>query len=74
MEIQEQITFHVDLFTVQEVNKSTFRQSYQYNGPKYFNQLPHDIKRCTSLKSFSVQIKKWLLGIPNLDFLNNVLN
>jgi hypothetical protein len=61
------------VFRLPKVNKSLFRHSYQYNGPKYFNQLPREIRSCLTLKLFSIKLKDWLFKTPDVDFLNNVL-
>lgn len=47
-------------FQTPKVNKSIYRKSFQYNGPKYFNNIPHDIKTINNLKSFSKNIMFWL--------------
>ena len=62
------------IFRLPKVNKSLFRQSLQYIGPKYFNQLPQDIKASHSKTAFSKKLKAWLSSKEDISFLNHVLS
>lgn len=57
-------------FRLPKVNKSVFKQSYQYCAPKYFNQLPQIIKDCPNLKHFMKELKCWLFTLNDVSFLN----
>ncbi len=56
-----------------KVNKSLFRKSNTYLGPKYFNALPLEIKNCTGLNKVSKKIKEWLFAHRDVFILNDVL-
>jgi hypothetical protein len=45
------------IFKTPKVVKSILRQSLNYVGPKYFNQLPKQIKESTTLKEFCLLLK-----------------
>lgn len=57
-----------------KVQKTIFRKSNQYLGPKYFNLLPYEIKNCNSFKTFSVKVKNWIFLQENICSLNIILN
>ena len=61
------------IFRTPKVNRSMFRHSYKYLGPKYFNKLPLELKLCASVKRFIFLLKDWLLSIEDIHLLNNVL-
>lgn len=60
-------------FRIPKVNRSSFRQSFSYLGPKYFNKLPLEIKLCNSFNSFDKSLKIWLFSLEDTDFLNSIL-
>ena len=37
-----------------------FRQSFQYTGPTYYNNLPDNVKNCTSLNDFKNELKEFI--------------
>uniref|UniRef100_A0A1B6LGF7 Reverse transcriptase domain-containing protein n=1 Tax=Graphocephala atropunctata TaxID=36148 RepID=A0A1B6LGF7_9HEMI len=60
-------------FRLPKVNRSIFRHSFCYLGPKYFNKLPAVIKNTNNLNKFCKIITDWLFSIQDPDFLNNIL-
>lgn len=56
-----------------KVNKSIFRRSLEYLGPKLFNQLPVKIRLINSPKYFCKQLLEWLKGKEDLSNLYTVL-
>lgn len=60
-------------FKLPKVNKSIFRGSFEYLGPKYFNQLPFQIKNSKNIKQFSRKLITWLFSQEEVDYLNNVI-
>lgn len=59
------------MFRINKVNKSIFKHSFIYSGPKLFNQLPQNIKETNSLNVFCKKTKVWLLSLSDVAFLKN---
>lgn len=60
-------------FRLPKVNRSFFRQSYEYIGPKYFNQLPMEVRNCGRVNLFVTKLKRWLFSNENFNFLDTIL-
>lgn len=58
------------MFRIPKVNKSVFKHSFTYSGPKYFNQLPHEIRSINNQKEFIRKITEWLLRQTDVSFIN----
>lgn len=61
------------VFRLPKVNKSLFRKSFNYLGPKLFNHLPEDIRKCNKFRIFCNMVRNWLFMIQDLSFLTLVL-
>lgn len=58
---------------IPKVNKDVFRRSLEYLGPKYFNQLPVEIKKNRNRNKFKRNVYKWIIEKANIAFLNTIL-
>jgi hypothetical protein len=56
-----------------KVNKSIFRRSNLYLGPKFYNELPPEIKNSNTLSVFCRKLKKWLFMQEDIFSLINIL-
>ncbi len=53
------------MFRVPKLNKYIFKQSFIYNGPKFFNNLPTEIKESCNINQFCSKLKRFLFSSPD---------
>ena len=61
-------------FRLPKVNKTIFRHSFQYLGPKFFNQIPLNIKNILNFKKFCQQTIIWLNEQQDINHLTSVMS
>lgn len=66
-------SFENKFIKLPKVNKVIFRNSLHYLGPKYYNQLPLQIKNSKNIRYFCRRTIFWLYSQQEVDYLNNVL-
>jgi hypothetical protein len=62
------------IFILPKVKKIIFRRSLSYLGPKFFNQIPGDIKLVNSKKRFSNKVFQWLMNQSDVSYMTLVLS
>lgn len=58
---------------VPKTNTEAAHRYLTYSAPKIFNQLPTDIRMATGMRKFRKDLHSWLLGLDEVESLNEVL-
>lgn len=71
---QRSRSFAQGLYMRPKVNKSIFRKTITYTGPKFFNVVPIEIRSISKVGGFIKKIKEWLLNIEDIKVFFNILS
>lgn len=58
---------HQRSFQVPKPTLTYFKNTFDFLGPRIFNELPQDIKNCQSLKLFLRKLRNWLFTVSNIE-------